>query len=915
MAEISLFEHNELAFDKLNEALASGNCATINHATGTGKSFIALKYLYENRDKKYLYLAPTYQILDQLIEDAKKIGINPNELNIDRLIYVNLLDMDMKELFSKYDGIIFDEYHRCGAKETFYKIKELKALLNRAPSDKKFIGLTATPIRYLDNERNMTNEIFDGVVASNLTLANAMCDELLPIPNYYISAGAIVTEIEKLIRRINDLPESTTKAKLIQEINMINFEQTHTSATSELFSKYLNQKQGKYIVFCRDIESLSVLRQNIHTWFKDIKQDSIFEVHSNMSDRSKNRNLKEFNDIKEGFNILLCVDVLNEGVHIDDVDGVILNRRTSSPIIYFQQIGRALSFSGRNREIQIYDLKYNYGNHEAIYEVYDEFKEELKRRMKLDPKNKDKYIKMSEKFRIMDESKEMLERIHKISSKLNEESIITAKIENAILCVERYRKENHVVDDIFIENICDEELIQAYYTLEKYQKYVTNAQFLKLQKLQFVMPPGLLTTYEERKAMLGKYNSVHEKEKDEALLVINEIQKFIETNQRTPDENSDDLIERSYFELYKQCLLNLGLRNLAKISSLITSLNIKITPWEKVLLQVKPTNEEVNVLLKDAVQIVNSKAPLPKHIYKAINLLIIKYDFKEQDKIVKLLKMSDRLDILQKKHLKEKQDEIIASINEEFFGDEAPKKDEITDHINKLIEELDKPYLILFKKKFNKQKKLFIKKSIRLNNETPIHQFSQDIIRKPAEDIPKLIKTLIVDLETIQKLKNVYEFMKSHDERLPSQYIPEEKPLYDIINAAIKEGVFTDKILRMNMFRTNTDGIASSLEIVKELTDNAEKNSLLKLMIAKQIMFVKINNRKPIELSPNPDERQIAHNYATYVIGNAPDNAIMILSTFLNKNIYLRNTFKMRQEFLEMQQQAKEKETTDKDEI
>ena len=99
MAEISLFEHNELAYNKLIDALSRGKCATINHATGTGKSFIALKYLYENRDKKYLYLAPTYQILDQLMVDAQKLGINPEELNIDTFIYRSLLDMDINELF------------------------------------------------------------------------------------------------------------------------------------------------------------------------------------------------------------------------------------------------------------------------------------------------------------------------------------------------------------------------------------------------------------------------------------------------------------------------------------------------------------------------------------------------------------------------------------------------------------------------------------------------------------------------------------------------------------------------------------------------------------------------------------------------------------------------------------------------
>lgn len=86
MSIVSLFEHNEKAYKKLIEALKKYKCTTINHATGTGKSFIALKYLYEHRDKKYLYLAPTYPIIDQLLESCYKIGITPKDINIDTMI-------------------------------------------------------------------------------------------------------------------------------------------------------------------------------------------------------------------------------------------------------------------------------------------------------------------------------------------------------------------------------------------------------------------------------------------------------------------------------------------------------------------------------------------------------------------------------------------------------------------------------------------------------------------------------------------------------------------------------------------------------------------------------------------------------------------------------------------------------------
>ena len=161
MKTVSLFQHNEIAYEKLCKTLEKHKCATLNHATGTGKSFIALKYLYENRHKKFLYIAPTYPIIEQLKKDCYKIGITPEDLNFDTMIYKNLLSLNMDELYEKYDGIIFDEYHRIGAKETYKKIKQLKLKHTEGNDDKKFIGLTATPIRYLDRERNMTKEIFD----------------------------------------------------------------------------------------------------------------------------------------------------------------------------------------------------------------------------------------------------------------------------------------------------------------------------------------------------------------------------------------------------------------------------------------------------------------------------------------------------------------------------------------------------------------------------------------------------------------------------------------------------------------------------------------------------------------------------------------------------------------------------------
>ena len=71
--------------------------------------------------------------------------------------------------------------------------------------------------------------------------------------------------------------------------------------------------------------------------------------------------------------LLYCIDMLNEGVHVEDIDGVILLRPTVSPIIYKQQIGRALSAS-KKKDAVIFDIVLNIENLYSIGTVEEEMK-------------------------------------------------------------------------------------------------------------------------------------------------------------------------------------------------------------------------------------------------------------------------------------------------------------------------------------------------------------------------------------------------------------------------------------------------------------------------------------------------------------------------------------------------------------
>ena len=427
MKKVELFEHNEIAYKKLIKSLENNKCTTINHATGTGKSFIMLKYLYENRNKKVLYIAPTYPIIDQIKKSAEEIGIEPDELNMDTIIYRSLLTMNMNELYKKYDVIVFDEYHRIGATETFKKIKELKLLLSQSNDNKKFIGLTATPIRYLDDERNMTEEIFDGNVASTLSIAESMLEEILPVPLYIVLKSTCKGEVEKVYNNIQKLAQTEDKENLLKKVSKI-YDQTNekTEYMKKMINTYIKKTDGKYIVFCNNIDEVDKYYNKVDEWFQDFPEIKKYKVHSrineekNLKYKGKDANsinratIKDFEKNNNGISLLFCVDILNEGVHVHGIDGIFMLRKTMSPIIYFQQIGRCLSFSGRKRQIQIFDMVNNFNNHDVIKTLYEEVQEEYKKKLKENPENKEKYESVLANFKILDETKAILKQIGEI---------------------------------------------------------------------------------------------------------------------------------------------------------------------------------------------------------------------------------------------------------------------------------------------------------------------------------------------------------------------------------------------------------------------------------------------------------------------------------------------------------------------
>lgn len=223
------------------------------------------------------------------------------------------------------------------------------------PKDCKYVGFSATPIRFLDGKRNMAEELFDGCIANEIGLADAILNSILPLPRYIAGLYTYDNEVNAITRRIqNSRNTDEEKEKLLEEVAIMKKNLDKSKGISSIFKKYINQDKGKYIAFCRNITHLRQMKPCLVEWFSEAGISvNLYEVHCKSP-----KNDKQFKEFMNDDKLAVCLSVamLAEGVH--GIDGVILLRDTISPNLYYQQIGRAFSVDMRSVPI-IFDLVAN----------------------------------------------------------------------------------------------------------------------------------------------------------------------------------------------------------------------------------------------------------------------------------------------------------------------------------------------------------------------------------------------------------------------------------------------------------------------------------------------------------------------------------------------------------------------------
>ena len=310
----------------------------LSMATGAGKSRIPIEFIKAVPNiSKVAILVPTEELRDNnWREEFEKWGAKKYwDKNVESHCYAS----GSKIKGNEYDLVIMDEAHR---------ITELSYEFFIDNKITKVLALTATEPEKLDKIDLFHNLNFEGKYV--LTIDDAINKGI--IADYKITV--VYTHLNNSIRYVQagskDNPFMTTERKqyeyLSSRLRMLSNEQflsprqhglkkmlvlkrmhlIYNLRSKLMAAKYLKdnvlETDSRNLLFCGSIDQAEKLCK--------------YTVHS----KRDNVDLEKF---KEGtINQLASVDILNEGVNIENVDGAMVVQLRSSQIQFIQRIGRTL---------------------------------------------------------------------------------------------------------------------------------------------------------------------------------------------------------------------------------------------------------------------------------------------------------------------------------------------------------------------------------------------------------------------------------------------------------------------------------------------------------------------------------------------------------------------------------------------
>ncbi len=397
--KFELYHHNLEAYESIKEAFDEGqNIASIVQATGTGKSFVALQLALDVYPEKILFVAPTLAIIEHVKQIIKEYELE-DKVNIEFTTYQSFVNKNRDEISSiEFNYLIVDEFHHTGAPIWGQRIAELIETHENA----YVLGMSAYTIRdkgthyamdvaptslvekMVDDSIDENEElpIFANSVVYRYDLADALIDGALKEPKYYFSRIKLRGYLAELEEKVmNSHHTAKEKEEYLTELKAIMANLLKSDDSEQLLREHVkpNAKCIYYVPI-----GMTDGKRNIENALVELRRifpDAI--LYSTTSDDENgpmnrlafyNDQDLEGNDVSGKLRIMVAINQYNEGVHAKAVDTVIMGRATQSDIVFYEQLGRALSVSNSATPICI-DLS---GNLDFILDLSEEIGDKIK---------------------------------------------------------------------------------------------------------------------------------------------------------------------------------------------------------------------------------------------------------------------------------------------------------------------------------------------------------------------------------------------------------------------------------------------------------------------------------------------------------------------------------------------------------
>lgn len=344
----------------LQKIYAAGeNKALLISATGTGKTYASAFAMRELGFKRVLFLVHRNQIADQAKKSYEKVF--NGTVTMGRLtgkyhdydkdyIFANIMTVSKEDNLKKFnpsdfDAIVIDEAHHSAA-DSYKTVMEYF-------KPKFWLGMTATPDRRDSAVKDMNiYEIFNHQIAYEIRLQHAMDEDLL-CPFHYFG----ITDLEVIDDGVIDAVEDTSQFKYLTSDERV----AHVMKQADYYG--YSGERVKGLIFCsrnKEAKELSV-KFNKKGWRTVVLTGASSEI-----ERAEAIERLAGEEGPDAIDYIISVDIFSEGVDVPEINQVIMLRRTESPIVFTQQLGRGLRKADEKEYVVVLDFIGNYNNNFMI---------------------------------------------------------------------------------------------------------------------------------------------------------------------------------------------------------------------------------------------------------------------------------------------------------------------------------------------------------------------------------------------------------------------------------------------------------------------------------------------------------------------------------------------------------------------